>query len=183
MTTTADSTTYGSISNAPGKRTENQQTNKVHTTANVSDGTTTTTTVAASYGSAATAVAASATVDAAETAIRTVRASRTKPSTLPTAKVTGTATRKETGAIATLGTLVAGSGYTPGTYTNVALSGGSGYGATANITVGTAGVGTTVTAATLVRPGQWYVVGDVLSCALIGPGTLFARPVATITQG
>jgi hypothetical protein len=82
-----------------------------------------------------------------------------------------------------LGTLVAGSGYTPGTYTNVALSGGSGYGATADITVGTAGVGTTVTAATLVRPGQWYVVGDVLSCELIGPGTLFARPVATITQG
>jgi hypothetical protein len=183
MTTTSDGSTYGSISNDPGRRCENQQTNKVHTTANVSDGTTTTTTVAASYGSAATAVAASATVDAAETAIFTVRRGRTTPSTLPTAKVTGTATRKETGAIATLGTLVAGSGYTPGTYTNVALSGGSGYGATANITVGTAGVGTTVTAATLVRPGQWYQVGDVLSCALIGPGTLFARPVATITQG
>ena len=179
MTTTADSTTYGSISNAPGKRTENQQTNKVHTTANVSGGTTTTTTVAASYGSAATAVAASATVDAAETAIRTVRASRTKPSTLPTAKVTGTATRKETGAIATFGTRVNGSGYTSATYTNVALSGGSGYGATANLTV-TSGA---VTAATLVRPGQWYVVGDTLSCELIGAGTLFALPVATITQG
>ena len=179
MTTTADSTTYGSISNAPGKRTENQQTNKVHTTANVSGGTTTTTTVAASYGSAATAVAASATVDAAETAIRTVRASRTKPSTLPTAKVTGTATRKETGAIATFGTRVNGSGYTSATYTNVALSGGSGYGATANITV-TSGA---VTAATLVRPGQWYTTSDTLSCELIGPGTLFALPVATITQG
>ena len=183
MTTTADSTTYGSISNDPGRRCENQQTNKVHTTANVSGGTTTTTTVAASYGAATTAVAASATVDAAETAIFTVRRARTTPSTLPTAKVTGTATRAETGAVATLGTLVAGSGYTPGTYTNVALSGGSGYGATANITVGTAGVGTTVTAATLVRGGQWYQVGDVLSCALIGPGTLFARPVATVTQG
>jgi hypothetical protein len=37
MSTTADSTTYGSISNAPGKRDENQQTNKVHTTTNVSN--------------------------------------------------------------------------------------------------------------------------------------------------
>ena len=179
MTTTADSTTYGSISNAPGKRTENQQTNKAHTTANVSGGTTTTTTITASYGTTATAVAASATVDAAETAIRTVRRTRTNPTTLPTAKVTGTVTRKETGAIATFGTRVNGSGYTSATYSNVALSGGSGYGATADITV-TSGA---VTAATLVRPGQWYVVGDTLSSELIGPGTLFALPVATLTQG
>ena len=179
MTTTANGTTYGSISNAPGKRTENQQTNKNHTTANVSGGTTTTTTVTASYGTTATAVAAAATVDAAETAIRTVRRTRTTPSTLPTAKVTGTVTRKETGAIATFGTRVNGSGYTSATYTNVALSGGSGYGATADITV-TSGA---VSAATLVRPGQWYKVGDSLSCELIGPGTLFALPVATITQG
>jgi hypothetical protein len=179
MTTTADSTTYGSISNAPGKRKENQQTNKVHTTANVSDGTTTTTTVAASYGSAATAVAASATVDASEAAIRTVRRSRTTPSTLPTAKVTGTATRTETGAISGFGSRVNGSGYTSGTYTNIALSGGSGYGATANITV-TSGA---VTAATLVRGGQWYKIGDSLSCQLIGSGTLFSLPVSSVTQG
>jgi len=183
MTTTADSTTYGGISNAPGKREENQQRNKVHTTTNVSGGTTTTTTVAASYGSAATVLAANQTVDTAEAAIRVVRRARTNPSTLPTAKVTGTVTRKETGAIATFGTRVNGSGYTPGTYTNVALSGGSGYGATADITVGTAGVGTTVTAATLNRPGQWYTTSDTLSCQLIGAGTLFALPVATITQG
>ena len=179
MTTTADSTTYGSISNYPGRRCENQQTNKVHTTANVSGGTTTTTTVAASYGAAATVLAANQTVDVAEAAIFTVRRTRTNPSTLPTAKVTGTVTRKETGAIATFGTRVNGSGYTSATYTNVALSGGSGYGATANITV-TSGA---VTAATLVRPGQWYVVGDTLSSQLIGPGTLFALPVATLTQG
>jgi hypothetical protein len=179
MSTTADSTTYGSISNDPGRRSENQQTNKVHTTANVSGGTTTTTTIAASYGAAATDVAVNATVDAAETAIFTVRRARTTPSTLPTAKVTGTATRKETGAVATFGTRVNGSGYTSGTYTNVALSGGSGYGATANITV-TSGA---VTAATLVRGGQWYTTSDTLSCQLIGAGTLFALPVATITQG
>ena len=179
MSTTSDGTTYGSISNDPGRRTENQQTNKVHTTANVSGGTTTTTTVAASYGSAATTVALNATVDAAETAIFTVRRGRTTPSTLPTAKVTGTATRAETGAVASFGTRVNGSGYTNGTYTNVALSGGSGYGATATLTVS----GGAVTAATLVRGGQWYKVGDTLSCQLIGPGTLFALPVATITQG
>lgn len=179
MTTTADSTTYGSISTAPGWREENQQSNKAKSTAFVTGGTTTTTTTAASYGAAATAVAASATVQAATTAIRTVRRTRTVPSTLPTAKVTGTVTRAETGAIATFGTRVNGSGYTSATYTNVALSGGSGYGATANITVASGAV----TAATLVRPGQWYVVGDTLSCQLIGPGTLFALPVATITQG
>lgn len=179
MSTTADSTTYGSISNAPGKRDENQQTNKVHTTTNVSGGTTTTTTVAASYGAAATTVALNATVDAAETAIRTVRRARTNPSTLPTGKVTGLATRKETGAVASFGTRVNGSGYTNGTYTNVALSGGTGTGATATLTVS----GGAVTASALVRGGQFYLVGDVLSCQLIGAGTAFALPVATITQG
>ena len=179
MSTTADSTTYGSISNAPGKRYENQQNNKVHTTTNVSDGTTTTTTVAASYAAAATTVALNATVAAAETAINTVRRARTNPSTLPTAKVTGLATRAETGAISAFATRVNGSGYTSGTYTNVALSGGSGYGATADITV-TSGA---VTAATLVRGGQWYKIGDSLSCQLIGAGTLFALPVSSVTQG
>jgi hypothetical protein len=176
---TADSLTYGGISSAPGWRDENLQTNKVHTTVLRTDGANTTTTVAASYGSASTAVAANATVQAAVTAVRTVRATRTKPSTLPTAKVTGTVTRKETGAVATLGTLVGGTGYTSATYTNVALSGGTGYGATANITV----AGGIVTACTLVRGGQWYTANDSLSCQLIGAGSNFAIPVATITQG
>lgn len=179
MSTLSDGTTYGSISNAPGKREENQQRNKVHTTVLRTDGANTTTTVAASYGAAATTVALNATVDAAETAIRTVRRSRTNPSTLATAKVTGLATRRETGCVATINTLVGGTGYTNGTYTNVALSGGTGYGATANITV----AGGIVTVCTLVRGGQWYVVGDVLSSGLIGGGTNFSVTVATITQG
>jgi hypothetical protein len=179
MSTTSGGTTYGSISNAPGKREENQQRNKVHTTANVSDGTTTTTTVAASYGSASTVLSANQTVDTAEAAIRVVRRARTNPSTLPTAKVTGTATRKETGAIATYGTITAGSGYTNGTYTGVALSGGSGYGATATITV----AGGIVTAVSAVRAGQWYLAGDVLSCSFIGAGSNFALPVATVGMG
>ena len=179
MTTTADSTTYGSISNDPGRRCENQQTNKVHTTVLRTDGANTTTTVAASYGAAATTVTANPTVDAAEAAIFTVRRTRTTPSTLPTAKVTGTATRKETGAIQTLGTLVGGTGYTNNTYTNIALSGGSGRGATANITV----AGGIVTACTLVRGGQWYTANDSLSCQLIGAGSNFAIPVSAVTQG
>jgi hypothetical protein len=183
MSTTADSTTYGGISNAAGRRDEDQQTNKAKSTAFRTDGATTTTTIAASYGAATTTVALNATVDAAETAIRAVRSARVKPTNattgLPSAKATGTVRRAETGAIATFGTRVNGSGYTSATYTNVALSGGSGYGATANITV----TGGAVTAATLNRPGQWYIVGDVLSCQLIGAGTLFALPVATITQG
>ena len=183
MTTTSDAVTYGGLSNAPGKRDEDQQTNRVHTTANVSDGVTTTTVVAASYASTATAVGASATVAAAETAIRAVRSARVKPTNattgLPSAKATGTVRRAETGAIATFGTRVNGSGYTNGTYTNIALSGGTGTGATATLTVS----GGAVTASALVRGGQFYLVGDVLSCALIGAGTAFALPVATITQG
>jgi hypothetical protein len=179
MTTTADSTTYGSISNDPGRREENQQRNKVHTTANVSGGVTTTTTIAASYGSAATTVAANATVDAAEAAIFAVRQARTNPTILRTAKATGTAIRFETGHVLTVGTRVNGSGYTNGTYSNIALVGGTGTGATANITVS----GGAVTAASLQRGGNWYTVGDVLTCNLIGPGTLFALPVATVGMG
>lgn len=179
MSTTSDSTTYGGISNAPGKREENQQRNKAHTTTNVSGGVSTTSTVLASYGSASTVLSANPTVDVAEAAIRVARRARTNPSTLPTAKVTGLATRKETGCVATIGTLVGGTGYTSATYTNVALSGGTGYGATANITV----AGGIVTVCTLNRGGQWYQVGDVLSCALIGGGSNFSVTVATITQG
>jgi hypothetical protein len=183
MATVADGTTYGSVSNAPGWREENQQNNKVHTTVLRTDGANTTTTVAASYGAATTAVGASATVQAATTAIRAVRAARTKPTSvttgLPTSKVTGTATRKETGAVLTLGTLVGGTGYTTGTYTNIALSGGTGYGATANITV----AGGIVTACTLVRGGQWYTASDSLTCSLIGAGSNFAIPAATVGMG
>jgi hypothetical protein len=179
MSTLSDGTTYGSISNAPGKREENQQRNKVHTTVLRTDGANTTSTVAASYGSASTVLAANQTVDTAEAAIRVVRRARTNPSTLPTAKVTGTATRFETGHVLTVGTRVNGSGYTNGTYSNIALVGGNGTGATANITVS----GGAVTAASLQRGGQYYSVGDVLTCALIGPGTLFALPVTAITMG
>ena len=65
----------------------------------------------------------------------------------------------ERGPIVTLGTIVGGSGYVDGTYTDVQLTGGSGSGAYADITV-TAGA---VTAVTLVREGARYIIDDVLS--------------------
>jgi hypothetical protein len=77
--------------------------------------------------------------------------------------------------IATLGTIVGGSGYTDGTTTGVALTGGSGSGATANITV-SSGI---VTAVTVANAGSGYQAGDVLTAEIAG-GSGFSVPVATI---
>lgn len=82
--------------------------------------------------------------------------------------------------IATLSALVAGSGYVNGSYTNVPLTGGSGVGAQANITVS----GTGVTVVTLTNSGLGYEVGDLLSASntnLGGTGSGFSITVATIT--
>jgi hypothetical protein len=86
---------------------------------------------------------------------------------------------QDTGTISSLGVLQGGIGYTPGTYTNVPTVGGSGTGATLNITVDVNGY---VTAATLSAPGANYTVGDGLTAApgTIGPGRLFAITVATV---
>jgi lysophospholipase L1-like esterase len=98
------------------------------------------------------------------------------------------------GTIATFGTLVGGSGYTPAsgtaTYNNVPLVGGittgvtalnaCGTNATANITV-TNGV---VTACVLNSPGQTYGIGDsltALAANIGGTGSGFNVPVATIS--
>jgi hypothetical protein len=81
------------------------------------------------------------------------------------------------GVINTLGTVTGGSGYTNGTYENVALTGGSGSAAYATITV----AGGTVTTVTLASGGQYYVVGDTLSASLSG-GTNFSVPVSAVNN-
>lgn len=129
----------------------------------------------------ATVQAANATVAVATDAINTVRQNDRVPSTLPEGKRTGRVRRLEQGAIATFGTIVPGSGYTNGSYTGVALRPVGvevGFGATANITV----AGGVVTVCTLVRPGQFYSVGTVLT-AILPAGSGFQIPVATITLG
>jgi hypothetical protein len=76
--------------------------------------------------------------------------------------------------IASLTLTNAGAGATNGTYSQVALTGGSGTGATADIVV----AGNVVTVLTLRNPGQGYVVGNTLSTAAIG-GAGFVFTVAT----
>ena len=73
------------------------------------------------------------------------------------------------GTILSFGNAVAGSGYTDGTYTAVALTGGSGSGATANIVVSGGGV---ATGSTLVDGGVGYKSTDQLSAddAALGGG-------------
>lgn len=83
--------------------------------------------------------------------------------------------------IATLGAITAGSTYTNGTYKNVALTGGTGQQARANITV----AGGVVTVVAITHGGYGYTVADVLSAAAAdigGTGTGFAVPVATLTN-
>lgn len=70
---------------------------------------------------------------------------------------------------ANLFTLVAGSGYTNGTYTNVALTGGAGSGAKATIVVS----GGSVTSLTITAPGTGYAVSNELTYALPGGGSNF----------
>jgi hypothetical protein len=87
-----------------------------------------------------------------------------------------------TGLILTLNTLVGGTLYTNGTYTNVTLTGGAGSGAKATIVV----AGATVTTVTLTKPGNGYVIGDTLSAtaaSIGGTGSGFSIKVATINDG
>ena len=67
-----------------------------------------------------------------------------------------------TGGITALGAVTPGSGYTEGTYNSVALTGGSGSSATANITVAANGE---VDGVTLVNGGNGYQAGEDLSAA------------------
>jgi len=83
------------------------------------------------------------------------------------------------GQVATINALVAGSLYTNGVYQNVPLTGGSGSGATADIVIS----GQVVTSCTLKFGGNFYVVGDTLSCSSLGStGSGFSVTVATVTN-
>jgi hypothetical protein len=87
-----------------------------------------------------------------------------------------------TGLVLTLNTLVGGTLYTNGTYTNVTLTGGSGSGAKATIVVS----GGSVTTVTLTTPGNGYTVGNTLSAtaaSIGGTGSGFSIKVATINDG
>lgn len=93
--------------------------------------------------------------------------------------ITADSLTKGTGTIATFGTIVGGAGYANNTYNNRALTGGSGFGATANITV----TGGSVTAVTLVSGGFGYQAGESLSAAqadIGGTGAGFSVPIATL---
>lgn len=83
--------------------------------------------------------------------------------------------------VATLGTITGGSGYTNGTYNNVALTGGSGSGAIANIVVSSGAV----SSVTLVYGGEGYTALDALSAAastIGGTGTGFSVPASTLSN-
>ena len=95
---------------------------------------------------------------------------------IPTGAYVSTIT---TSSIKTLGAITGGAGYVNGTYTNVTLTGGSGSGAKATVTVS----GGAVTAVTVTSRGAGYQVGDALSASnteLGGTGAGFSVPVATL---
>lgn len=85
------------------------------------------------------------------------------------------------GPITALGTVSGGASYVNGTYTNVPLTGGSGFGAKATVTV-TAGA---VSNVALTNPGSHYSSGDTLSAATTtiggGAGAGFSVPVNTVS--
>jgi hypothetical protein len=85
------------------------------------------------------------------------------------------------GVITGTGSLASGSLYTNGSYENVPLTGGSGAGATATIVVS----GQAVTSVTINNGGQFYVVGDQLSCSnayLGGSGSGFTVNVISVNN-
>lgn len=91
----------------------------------------------------------------------------------------GTNQMKFGGDILTLGAITGGTGYTNGTYTGVALTGGSGAGAVATIVV----AGNVVTTVTITTNGNYYCAGDVLTCAntaIGGTGSGWSVVVATV---
>jgi hypothetical protein len=138
----------------------------------------------------ATVAVVNASVAVATDAINTVRQGDRVPATLVNGKRTGRVRRLAQGAVATFNTLVGGTGYTNGSYTNVLLVPVTP--TSANIAVGGVAADITVaggivTVCTLVaaRTGENYAAGDVLTAqpGILGAGTGFSINVATITNG
>lgn len=90
------------------------------------------------------------------------------------------------GYITTLGTISSGAGYTNGIYQNVPLSyaqtsgyNNAGSNATADIVVS----GGSITSVTVTFGGNFYAVGDILTCTALGSySNAFSVPVATISN-
>ena len=83
--------------------------------------------------------------------------------------------------VATLGAITGGSAYTTGTYFNVPLTGSTGSGALATITVS----GGAVTAVTITNGGLRYTAGDSLSASAAnigGTGSGFSVLISTVTN-
>ena len=83
--------------------------------------------------------------------------------------------------VATLGVITGGSAYTTGTYFNVPLTGGTGSGALATITVS----GGAVTAVTITNGGVQYTAGGSLSALAAdigGTGSGFSVAISTVTN-
>lgn len=97
---------------------------------------------------------------------------------LPPSESCFQATTGLTGIMGSVGTITAGSGGTAGTYGGVALLGGTGSGASANITVGSTGSGIGVTAVAILDPGAQYTVGDTIT-ATVGNVTGFSFVLAS----
>jgi hypothetical protein len=131
--------TYGDISNAPGRRRQAQ-------------------TIETIAGETSAGITGATTVEDAYDAIFAIAVADREV----TGNSIGRATSVETvqGVILSVTLTDGGTGYDPGTYTGVDLTGGTGTGATANIVVG---VGGDVTSVTLVNGGSGYNVGEVLS--------------------
>ena len=83
------------------------------------------------------------------------------------------------GQITLIGSLLGGSLYTTGVYQNVALTGGSGANATADIVI----AGGVVTSCNIKFGGNFYVVGDILSCSSLGStGSGFSVTVSQVSN-
>ena len=151
---------YGDISSAPGRRSELENIKSLATKTSAG-------------------ITAATTVKEAEDAIYAIALADKAVTTNSIGRATSTSAVQ--GRILTLNTLVGGTLYTAGTYNNVALTGGTGTGATANIVVGGGGAVTTVT---LVSGGSGYDVNETLSAAAAnigGTGSGFSIKVATTT--